>query len=86
MQALSILRNKRGRKYYKVKANVYAVIGNILYGQKQYEQDIGTPVVFKKRQVKLYMKCYFIASQARRAENIIERIYRIWNIVDAYGE
>lgn len=38
--ALNILKDKRGKKYYRVKSNIYAVIGNILYGEERYEEAL----------------------------------------------
>ena len=38
--ALNTVKDKRGKKYYRVKSNIYAVIGNILYGEERYEEAL----------------------------------------------
>jgi tetratricopeptide (TPR) repeat protein len=40
LDALNTVKDKRGKKYYRVKSNIYAVIGNILYGEEEYEKAL----------------------------------------------
>ena len=40
MEALDTLEGKKGKKYYRVRANIYAVLGNILYGNKRYDDAL----------------------------------------------
>lgn len=40
VDALNTVKQKKGKKYYRVKSNIYAVIGNILYEKKIYDDAL----------------------------------------------
>lgn len=39
-RAVALLDGKKGKEYYQVKANCYAVLGNVLYILKKYEESL----------------------------------------------